>query len=156
PMVVVMPAGHTGPFTFGGGGGRDPLNRAVDEFVEEFEKDIMPYAEKNYRVYTDRKNRAVAGLSMGGAQTLSIGMRNLEKFGYVGVYSSGIFGIAGAGRGAGGGGPSQPTGPAWEERYKTALDDAKLKKGLKLVWFATGKDDFLVSTTHATVDLLKK
>src|SRR3989454_2144978 len=152
PMVVVMPAGHTGPFTFGGGGG-DPLRRAVDEFVTEFETDIMPYAESHYRVYTDRKHRAVAGLSMGGGQTLNIGARNLDKFAYLGIYSSGLFGIAGSRRA---GGQSQPTGPAWEEQHKKALDDPKLKKGLKLVWFATGKDDFLLSTTRATVEMLKK
>jgi len=43
PMVVVMPCGHTGPFTFGRG---DALNKTIDEFVEEFQKDIMPHVEK--------------------------------------------------------------------------------------------------------------
>jgi enterochelin esterase family protein len=129
------------------------LRTAVDEFVQEFETDIMPYAEKHYRVYTDRKRRAIAGLSMGGAQTLNIAVRNLEKFAYVGIYSSGLFGITGQGREGGNG---TPTGPAWEEKHKQKLDDPKLKKDLKLVWFATGKDDFLLSTTRATVDLLKK
>ena len=153
PMVVVMPAGHTGPFSFGSRGGGDSLTRAVDEFVQDFENEIMPYAEKHYRVYTDRKNRAIAGLSMGGAQTLNIGMRGLDKFAYLGVYSSGVFGITGGGRG---GSTNAPAGPAWEERHQKALDDAKLKKGLKLFWFATGKDDFLIGTTRATVDMLKK
>ena len=153
PMVVVMPAGHTGPFSFGSRGGRDPLTRAVDEFVQDFENEIMPYAEKHYRVYTDRKNRAIAGLSMGGAQTLNVGMRNLDKFAYLGVYSSGVFGITGGGRG---GSTNAPAGPTWEEQHRKALDDAKLKKGLKLFWFATGKDDFLIGTTRATVEMLKK
>jgi enterochelin esterase-like enzyme len=151
PMVVVMPAGHTGPFSFGARGG-DPLRAAVDEFVQEFENDIMPLAEKNYRVYTDQKRRAIAGLSMGGAQTLNIAVRNLAKFGYVGVYSSGVFGITGGGRS----GAAAPAGPAWEEKHRKALDDPKLKKGVKLIWFATGKDDFLISTTRATVQMLKK
>jgi len=152
PMVMVMPAGHTRPFSFGSRGSNS-LNRAVDEFVQEFETDIMPHAEKLYRVYTDRQNRAVAGLSMGGAQTLNIGIRNLDKFGYLGVYSSGVFGITGARRD---GTPPPPAGPTWEEQHRKALDDVKLKKGLKLVWFATGKDDFLIDTTRATVSLLKK
>ena len=151
PMVVVMPAGHTGPFALGGRG--DPLRTAVDEFVQEFENDIMPHVEKNYRVYTDQKRRAVAGLSMGGAQTLNIAVRHLDKFAYVGVYSSGVFGITGGGRG---GATNAPAGPTWEEQHKKALDDPKLKKGVKLVWFATGKDDFLLSTTRATVEMLKK
>jgi enterochelin esterase family protein len=152
PMVVVMPTGHTGAFNFGPRDS-DARRRAMDEFVEEFETDIMPLAEKNYRLYADRKNRAVAGLSMGGSQTLSIGIRNLEKFSYLGVYSSGIFGITGVGRD---GAAIPQTGPTWEQQHMKVLDDAKLKKGLKLFWFATGKDDFLLGTTRATVDMLKK
>jgi len=143
PMVMVMPAGHTGAFRFGGSFG--------DEFERDFVNDIMPLVESRYRVQTDRKSRALAGLSMGGAQTLNIGMAHLDKFAYLGVYSSGVFGM-GSNRGS----TNAPAGPTWEERNRAALDDAKLKKGLKLVWFATGKDDFLLNTSRATVDLLKK
>jgi enterochelin esterase family protein len=152
PMVVVMPAGHTGPFAFRpptGGAARPP----VDEFVQDFRNDIMPHVEKNYRVYTDGLHRAIAGLSMGGGQTLNIAIANLQEFAYVGVFSSGIFGITGGGRG---GAPGAPSGPSWEEQHKDALDNAELKKGLKLVWFATGKEDFLIETSRATVDMLKK
>jgi enterochelin esterase-like enzyme len=144
PMVVVMPAGHTGPFTLS-----DGLRSAIDEFIQDFRNDIQPYAEKNYRVYTDKQHRAIAGLSMGGAQTLNIAIPNLDEFAYIGVFSSGIFGIMGSG-------PEADSGPMWEERNKVILDNAELKKGLKLVWFATGKDDFLVGTSRATVDMLKK
>jgi len=140
PMIVIMPHGHTGPFRFGG-----PLS---GEFEPEFVTDIMPQMEKRYRIIADREHRAMAGLSMGGAQTLNIGIPNLEKFSYLGVYSSGIFGIAG--------GPGAPQGPSFEEKYKAILDDAKLKDGLKLFWFATGKDDFLVETSRATVAMFKK
>jgi enterochelin esterase-like enzyme len=149
PMVVVMPAGHTRSFGFGRGAGRS----ATDEFVEDFLKDIMPYVEKNYRVYNDRAHRAIAGLSMGGGQTLNIAIPHLEQFSYVGVYSSGIFGITGPRPGAS---TNEPAGPSWEEQHKTVLDDAKLKKGLKLFWFSTGKDDFLIATTRATVEMFKK
>ncbi len=143
PMVVVMPAGHAGPFRFGG------PRPAADEFAQDFETDVMPYIEKNYRVHTDRKNRAMAGLSMGGGQTLNIGIPNLDKFGYLGVFSSGVFGIIG--------GPGQaPAGPTFEEQHKAILDDPKLKDGLKLFWFATGKNDFLVKTSQATVEMFKK
>ena len=144
PMVVVMPAGHTGPFRFGG------ARPTADEFAQDFVTDIMLYVEKNYRIHTDRKNRAMAGLSMGGGQTLNIGIPNLEKFGYLGVFSSGIFGITGTGPGG------APQGPSFEEQHQAVLDDAKLKEGLKLLWFATGKDDFLVETSRATVALFKK
>lgn len=142
PMVVVMPAGHTGPFRFG-----TPFN---NEFEQDFMNDILPLVEKNYRVYRDRKHRAMAGLSMGGAQTLNIGIPHLDQFAYLGVYSSGVFGITGGGPG----GP--PAGPSFEEQFKLMLDDAKLKSGLKLLWFATGKDDFLVATSRATVEMLQQ
>jgi enterochelin esterase-like enzyme len=147
PMVVVMPAGHTGPFRWG-----QPIGEArMDEFIKDFLNDIMPYAEQNYRVYTDKQHRALAGLSMGGAQTLDIAISDLEKFGYLGVYSSGVFGITGRGFD----GAPLP-GPTWEEQHKEELDNAELKKGIKLVWFATGKEDFLIETSRLTVDMLKK
>ena len=147
PMVVVMPAGHTGPFRTGG------PRPAVDEFSQDLLNDIMRLVEKNYRVYTDRRNRAIAGLSMGGGQTLTIGILHLDKFAYLGVFSAGVFGITGGERG---GATNAPAGPAFEEQHRASLDDAKLKKGLKLFWFATGKEDFLVETSRATVAMFKK
>jgi enterochelin esterase-like enzyme len=142
PMLVVMPAGHTGRFRFG--------MSFNDEFERDFMNDITPLVEKNYRVYTDRANRAIAGLSMGGAQTLNIGMAQLDKFSYLGVFSSGVFGLGGSNS------PNAPAGPSWEEKNTRALENADLRKGLKLVWFATGKDDFLLKTSQATVEMLKK
>lgn len=144
PMVVVMPAGHTSR-TPGGRGGPG----ARDEFVDDFLKDVMPYAESHYRVYTDKAHRAIAGLSMGGGHTISAAIPNLDKFAYIGVYSSGIFGAFPRGQ--------QPaTDPSWEERHKAFLDNPAGKKGLKVMWFATGVDDGLIGTTRSTVDLLKK
>jgi enterochelin esterase family protein len=105
--------------------------------------------EKNYRVYTNRQNRAIAGLSMGGGHTLNIAIPNLEDYAYVGVFSSGIFSLNPRS-------PQSQPGPSWEEQNKEKLDDSELKKGLKLLWFATGKEDFLVETTRTTVELFKK
>jgi enterochelin esterase family protein len=150
PMVVIMPAGHTGPFRFGPPG-TNSLRPAFEEFIQDFMNDIMPYAEKHYRVYTDRQHRAIAGLSMGGAQTLNAAFANLDLFGYIGVFSSGIFELAA---------PITPggtdSGPRWEDTYQAALTDTQLKKGLKLFWFATGIEDFLIETSRATVAMLKK
>ncbi len=142
PMVVVMPHGHTGPFRFGG-----PLG---GDFENEFVADIMPQMEKRYRVITDRAHRAMAGLSMGGAHTLNIGIPHLDQFAHLGVFSSGIFGITG------GFGGNAPQGPSFGEKHKAILDDPKLRDGLKLFWFATGKDDFLVQTSRATVAMFEK
>jgi enterochelin esterase family protein len=117
----------------------------------------MPYVEKNYRVVADRAHRAIAGLSMGGGQTLNIGIPNLEKFGFLGVYSSGVLG-GGRGRGAApaDAAATSPFGAAWEQANLAALDNATAKKGLKVLWFATGVDDSLMPTTKSTVELLKK
>jgi enterochelin esterase family protein len=136
PMVVVMPDGHTGPFTMGGS------SLPLEDFAREFKSDIKPYVEQTYRVATAREHTAIAGLSMGGAQTLEIAMNDLPEYGYVGVYSSGVFGVT--------------QDSSWQERYRPTLDDASLKRGLQLVWFSTGKDDFLLDTTKATVALLER
>ncbi len=143
PMVVVMPAGHTGPFHFG-----QPRSEK-DEFVEDFKNDIVSYVESHYRVKKDSKNTAIAGLSMGGGQTLNLIISDMEKYGYIGVYSSGILGITGGGM------FGQNTGPSWEEQHQEVLDNADLKKGIKLFWFATGNEDFLIETSRATVEMLK-
>ena len=147
PMIVVMPAGHTGPFRFGIP--IDTSQKNVDMFVEDFINDIKPYIEKNYPILTGKENTAIAGLSMGGAQTLDIAISHLNQYAYFGVFSSGVFGIIGNISF----GPN--SGLTWESRNKKSLDDPKLKEGLKLVWFATGKDDFLLKTSLATVEVLK-
>jgi enterochelin esterase family protein len=161
PMIVVMPAGHTSR------GPGSPIGRAAtDEFVRDFVTDVMPYIEKHYRVLTDRANTAIAGLSMGGGHTLNVAIPRLERFAYIGVYSSGLLGAfpgadTGGGRGAT---PVAATPPApppltaaeFEQMHAAKLDDAALKRGLRLLWFATGKEDRLMPTTLATVDLFKK
>ena len=160
PMVVVMPAGHASSAQANVVG-----RSATDDFVSDFVKDVMPYVEKHYRVLTDRPNTAIAGLSMGGLQTLEVAIPRLERFAYIGVYSSGLIGsvgnAGGRGRGAAPAAAPAPTAaPAapieWEKTHAAKLDDANLKKGLKLLWFGTGKEDFLLSTTDATVDLFKR
>jgi enterochelin esterase family protein len=180
PMVVVMTAGHTPPQAQGarggGGGGVGGFLSPADDFARDFVTDVMPLVEKRYRVMTDRAHTAIAGLSMGGSQTLNIAIPNLQRFAYIGVYSSGLIGDAGAGGRGGRGGrgdaqgatatvpapavppatPATPDPNSWEGRNLAALDNANLKKGLKLVWFSTGKDDFLIETTRSTVETLKK
>lgn len=146
PMIVVMPAGHARL-----AGGESPIGaQAMDAFSRDFAVDLVPYVERNYRVLPGKANRAIAGLSMGGAQTLNIAMAHPEWFGYIGVFSSGVFDL--------GGRPgTQAAGPSsWEEQHRSELDNPQLKRGLKLVWFRTGKDDFLLQTTRSTVEMLKR
>ena len=81
----------------GAPGGRQ---RGFGDFVSGFEKDllndIIPYVESHYPVRADREHRAIAGLSMGGGQALTIGLRHLDRFAYVGGFSSAIFGNSSA------------------------------------------------------------
>lgn len=162
PMIVVMPAGHTNGPTPGMGGPARALTVAPgqpDEFAQDFTMAIRPYIEKNYRVKTGREHRAIAGLSMGGGQTLNIAIPNLTDYAYIGVFSSGLIGGGGRGRGAApaaAGTPAPPFGEAWEKRNLAMLDNAAAKKDLKLLWFSTGKDDFLIETTRSSVELLKR
>ena len=163
PMIVVMPAGHTngagaalGARSTVGAQEMPGIGSGPDPFVNDFMTDLMPYIEKTYRAQTDRQSRAIAGLSMGGNQTLNLAIPHLEKFAYIGVYSSGI--ISGA-RGAApppAGTPAPPFGEAWEKTNMAALDNTVNKRGLNLLWFGTGKEDFLLETTKNTVALLKK
>ena len=165
PMLIVMTAGHTPPSATGGNAGG--FLSATDDFARDFTTDVMPYIEKHYRVMTDRAHTAIAGLSMGGSQTLNIAIPRLNRFAYIGVFSSGLIGeFPAAPRGGRGDAlPAPDSAPAavapnpnsWENRNLAMLDNASLKKGLKLVWFAIGKDDAVIgATAPQTVDLLKK
>ena len=75
PMIVVMPDG----------------SMPTDKFADELVKDIIPYIQKNYRTKTDAANRALAGLSMGGLETMESFMAYPDMFGYINVMSSGWF-----------------------------------------------------------------
>jgi enterochelin esterase-like enzyme len=161
PMLVVMPAGHTTQtMNFGGRGAGAASGRPLfdDDFVKDFVNEIMPYAESHYRIQADRAHRAIAGLSMGGGQALYIAIPHLDKFAYIGVFSSGLFGIAGGSPGRAGTPPLEGPNPVttWEEQNKATLDNSAFKKDLKLFWFSTGKDDGLIATSKATVEFLKK
>ena len=134
PMIVVMPDGHvTNTFDVG--------TMGKDGYVEDFLKDILPYVEKNYRVTANRANRAIAGLSMGGAQTLSIALPHLEMFSHIGVFSSGLFNGA--------------DDPLVKTNLK-ALDNPALKKDLKVFWTGIGKNDSLAMPANdAMLKVLK-
>jgi enterochelin esterase family protein len=148
PMILVMPAGHTTR-----GGFRVPGQ--ADEFSKDFLGDIRPYVESRYRTINDRAHRAIAGLSMGGMQTLAIGIPHLNEFAYIGVFSSGLMRAFGAGRRTPDG-VTPDRGASWEKENEAVLANASLKKGLKLVWFGIGNEDFLLEASRGTVELMKK
>jgi enterochelin esterase-like enzyme len=84
PMIIVMMDGN---FSSGGPGGFG--EQALRMFENELKQSVIPFIEKNYRVATDANSRALAGLSMGGLQTLHAGVKNSNMFSYLGVFSSG-------------------------------------------------------------------
>lgn len=112
PMVIVMLDGNS----------RD--------FNSELFNDCIPFVEKNFRVKTDRENRALAGLSMGGIQTLNASISHPEMFAYVGVFSSGWWA-----------GNSSPRGMQQDtEKYYAMLkaDKDKYNNGFKQFWLSMG------------------
>jgi len=120
PMIVIMVDGNL------------PLNGFGEESLRVFEKElkqsIIPFVEKNYRVKTEPQYRALAGLSMGGIQTLYAGVRNTEMFSYLGVFSSGWFAAQ-----------KDLTDPQYEY-WKNNAD--KINSNLKKFWISQGgKED---------------
>jgi enterochelin esterase-like enzyme len=121
PMLVVMMDGNMGM----GGGFSEQVLRA---FENELKQAVIPYVESNFRTAKGLENRALAGLSMGGIQTLYAGIRNTGMFGYLGVFSSGWL-------------PAQQS--ISDAQYSYIGDNLKsINSNLKLFWIAMGgKED---------------
>jgi enterochelin esterase family protein len=135
-MIVVLPAGHTPAAQ----GAAPAVPGSPDAFARDLLGDVVPYVEQNYRTLPGREQRAIAGLSMGGQQTLNVGLTNLDKFSHLGVFSSGWFGQEGA--------------ATFAKNNAALLSDPKLNDRIRLFWFATGKDDFVLPSTKAALALL--
>lgn len=87
PMIVVMPNGSIPPAR---GAGAPSMASSQSRFRDELLSDVIPFVEANYRALTDQKNRAIAGLSMGGGHTMAVVPTNLDKFAYIAVWSAGV------------------------------------------------------------------
>lgn len=133
PMVVVMPYGHVPREikTASTGAGPAPNDPAAIE--KELIGAVKPLVEGKYRVLTDRNHRAIAGLSMGAAQSLNIGLHNVDQFAYIGAFS-------------GSGNRTE-----WDK-----ADAAMLNQKLKVLWLGCGTDDFAYPGVKALADLLTK
>ncbi len=141
PMIVVMPNGSMPLPPQTGMPNGQTMNRMRDLFSSELLKDVMPMVEKTYRTLNKPENRALAGLSMGGFQTLDITMTHPELFNYVGVFSSGFFGAS---------------VDEAETKYAKVLNDPSFNKDKKVFWIAIGKDDFVMDANKKTLALLDK
>jgi enterochelin esterase family protein len=134
PMVVVMPFGYAYPPAAGAAGDRQ---RA--DFEKDLLQDLVPFVQANYRVHTDRSNRALVGLSMGGGQALNIGLRHLDLFSRVASFSGAVP------RGAG------------LDSFKNVMDNAKKVNGaLEVFWIGCGTEDGLFAPNQEFSELLKK
>ncbi len=132
PMVVLMIDGHPQ----GQVPREDAEKRATSlaAFQRELFDDALPLVEARYRVMKEREQRAIAGLSMGGWQALSVGLNNLDRFAWIGSFS----------------------GAAEEATLAAPLADAAgTNSKLKLLWIACGKDDFLLERNNSLVGALK-
>jgi predicted peptidase len=133
PMVVVMPNGRAAK----GMTPRTPWKEqgpAFAAFENDLLKDLMPYVEKNYSVKEGREHRAIAGLSMGGGQSLNFGIKHLDRFAWVGAFSP---------------------APNTEHAAGLAKVLAGAEKKPRLLWLSCGDEDFLVKISqglHAALD----
>jgi len=93
PMIIVMPLGYgTMEVVKAGWGGprwRELFQINMDKFKQAFLEEVMPQAEKAYRILPEANARAIAGLSMGGSESLLVGINNLDRFAWIGAFSSG-------------------------------------------------------------------
>jgi enterochelin esterase-like enzyme len=139
PMIVVMPLGY-GTMQFVNLGWdawqhRDLRDRNFEKFQKALLTEVMPRVENEYRVMPDRKSRAIAGLSMGGSESLLTGLNNLDKFAWIGAFSAG--GI-----------------PDDFQKDFPSLD-ANASRQLRLLWIACGTEDHLITVNRSLRTWLK-
>ncbi len=134
PMIIVMPNGRAQKNDRAEG---DVFQSApaFAEFEQDLLEDVIPAIESRYSVQADREHRALAGLSMGGGQSLNFGLTHLDTFAWVGGFSS------------------APNTKAAEELVP---DPAKSKKQLKLLWLSCGNKDGLIRISQRMQRYLKE
>jgi Enterochelin esterase and related enzymes len=127
PMIVVMPLGY-GIMDYVRGGW-DAARRGemrqlnTERFQGALLNEVLPMVEKSYRISADQKTRAIAGLSMGGAQSLTVGLNNLDRFAWIGAFSSG--------------------GVSTNYLSQFPHLDKKANEKIRLLWIGCGKEDGL-------------
>ena len=134
PMIVVMPNGRAMKDDRAVGNVFDSAKvQAFATFEKDLLHDLVPYIEKRFPVLKDREHRAIAGLSMGGGQSLNFGLGNLDTFAWVGGFSS---------------------APNTKRPHELLPDPEEAKKKLKLLWISCGDNDGLLTFSKRTHDYL--
>ena len=134
PMIVVMPNGRAMKDDRAVGNMFDSAKvQAFATFEKDLLTDLIPFIEKKYPVLTGREHRAIAGLSMGGGQSLNFGLGNLDKFAWVGGFSS---------------------APNTKKPEELVPDPEAARNKLKLLWISCGASDGLITFSKRTHDYL--
>jgi enterochelin esterase-like enzyme len=134
PMIVVMPNGRAMKDDRATGNIMAPDKvQAFADFEKDLLDDLIPFIEKKFPVFTDREHRAIAGLSMGGGQSLNFGLGNLDKFAWIGGFSS---------------------APNTRPPEELVPDPEKAKKMIKLLWISCGDADGLITFSRRTHEYL--
>lgn len=127
PMLIVMPWGHAVPF----GSAPEVQSRNTELFEKYLITEVMPMVESSYRTAVSAHGRAIAGLSMGGGQALTVGLHHLDKFSGLAVFSSG-----------------KPRN--FEEQFaKVLAEPARVNRQLKVFWIGVGKQDAVLESNRA-------
>jgi enterochelin esterase-like enzyme len=137
PMIIVMPFGHA---SFSGSTcSKFMSTQTPNAFDQDLLSDVIPFIEKTYNISTDRKERTIEGLSVGGRQALSIGLANLDKFSYALPYSAAVRSME-------------------QDSTLTRLlpDPAIMNKKLKLFWIGCGTEDGLYAVNKSLAELMTK
>jgi enterochelin esterase-like enzyme len=135
PMIVVLPNGRAMKDDRAVGNIMEGNKvQAFATFEQDLLNDLIPSVEKKYPVFKDREHRALAGLSMGGGQSLNFGLGHLETFAWIGGFSS---------------------APNTKTPQELLPDPAKAKSMLKLLWISCGDKDNLITFSKRTHDYLK-
>jgi enterochelin esterase family protein len=145
PMIVVMPLGYgtMEMITRGWSVWRDPevVARNFAKFSDALLQEVVPLAKQQYPISTKREDHAIAGLSMGGAEALLVGLNHTADFAHIGAFSSG-------GLGQGNYDPSFPG--------ITAQSAAEINASLRLLWVACGSEDGLFPANQKFIAWLKE
>ncbi len=160
PMIMVTPLGYGNS----GGPGGAMSAEMIPSYARTVVEEVMPQVEKEYNVTRDRNQRAIAGLSMGGAEATFVGLNHLDKFAWIGSFSGayvmwpGARGAAApagtppAGAGRGGRGASTIAAEAIPANFPNL--DAKANSQIRLLWIACGTADGLVGVNRQFRDWL--
>jgi len=137
PFIVVMPYGYTRQLEEGQRRrGAADYKTDMEEFAVDFINDLIPQVESRYRVLADREHRAIAGLSMGGGQSLAIGLTHPELFGAVAGFSSAM---------------QIANSPEWGgvDMQAVLANADKINEHLHLLWIGCGTEDTLSNANKA-------